>query len=43
MKMNTMEKAVSALENLAPEVFLPPEIIAKAHLPIERMLNWSRN
>jgi quinolinate synthase len=41
MKMNTLEKAVAALENLAPEVILPSEIIAKAKIPIERMLEWS--
>jgi len=43
MKMNTLEKAVVALENLAPEVTLAEETIAKARNPIERMLDWSRN
>jgi quinolinate synthase len=43
MKMNTLEKAVQALENLAPEVTLTQEIIGKAKSPIERMLEWSRN
>ena len=43
MKMNTLEKAVVALENLAPEVTLEGETIAKAKNPIERMLEWSRN
>ena len=43
MKMNTLEKAVAALENLAPEVTLAGETIAKAKNPIERMLDWSRN
>jgi quinolinate synthase len=42
MKMNTLEKAVVALENLAPEVILSGEIIAKAKNPIEKMLEWSR-
>ena len=42
MKMNTLEKAVAALEDLSPEVVLPSEIIAKAKIPIERMLEWSR-
>ena len=42
MKMNTLEKAVAALEDLNPEVVLPSEIIAKAKIPIERMLEWSR-
>ena len=41
MKMNTLEKAVAALENLTPEVKLPAEVIAKAKIPIERMLEWS--
>ena len=43
MKMNTLEKAVGALENLAPEVVLEESIIKKAKSPIERMLEWSRN
>lgn len=42
MKMNTLEKAVAALEKLAPEVILPGETIAKAKNPIEKMLEWSR-
>jgi quinolinate synthase len=41
MKMNTLEKAVVALENLAPEVTLAEETIAKAKKPIEKMLKWS--
>jgi quinolinate synthase len=43
MKMNTLEKAVAALENLGPEVVLPEETMAKAKAPIERMLDWSHN
>ena len=43
MKMNTLEKAVQALENLAPEVSLPDEVVAKAKAPIETMLDWSHN
>ena len=43
MKMNTLEKALGALENLAPEVSLSKETIEKARLPIERMLDWSCN
>jgi len=43
MKMNTLEKAVAALEKLAPEVILSEETIAKAKNPIEKMLDWSRN
>ncbi len=43
MKMNTLEKALGALESLAPEVSLSEETIEKARLPIERMLDWSHN
>ena len=43
MKMNTLEKAVGALENLGPELTLSKETIEQARLPIERMLEWSRN
>jgi quinolinate synthase len=43
MKMNTLEKAVMALENLSPEVHLSLEIIDRAKAPIIRMLDWSRN
>jgi len=43
MKMNTLEKAVVALQNLSPEVILGDEIIHRAKAPIERMLDWSRN
>ena len=43
MKMNTLEKAVAALENLAPEVVLGEQVILSARTPIERMLDWSRN
>jgi quinolinate synthase len=43
MKRNTLEKAVMALENMSPEVHLNQEIIDHAKIPIERMLDWSRN
>ena len=43
MKMNTLEKAVAALETLAPEVLLDDLIVKKAKIPIERMLDWSLN
>jgi len=43
MKMNTLEKALLALENLSPEVDLSLEIIDRAKPPIDRMLEWSRN
>jgi quinolinate synthase len=38
MKKNTLEKAVAALENLAPEITLDEEIRRRALVPIERML-----
>ena len=41
MKMNTLEKVLACMKNLAPRIELPPEIIRKARLPIERMLEIS--
>ena len=41
MKMNTLEKVRDCMKNLAPRVELPPEIIRRARLPIERMLEIS--
>jgi quinolinate synthase len=38
MKKNTLEKAVLALENLAPEITLDEPIRRRALVPIERML-----
>lgn len=38
MKMNTLEKMVTALETLEPEVKVPAELAKKASLCIERML-----
>ena len=38
MKMNTLEKLHDCMANLSPRVELPPEIIERARLPIERML-----
>lgn len=43
MKLNTMEKLAAALEKLQPEITLPPDIIARARLPIDRMLDWSKS
>jgi quinolinate synthase len=42
MKMNTLEKAFGALEKMAPELVLSPDVIQRAKAPIERMLEWSR-
>jgi len=42
MKMNTLEKVRDCMKNLAPRIELPAHIIARARLPIERMLEISR-
>lgn len=39
MKMNTMEKIRDALRDLKPEVSLTPEVIKKAELPLQRMMD----
>jgi len=41
MKMNTLEKVRDCMKHLAPRIELPPEIIQRARLPIERMLQIS--
>jgi quinolinate synthase len=41
MKMNTLEKVRDCMKRLAPRVELPPDIIARARRPIERMLEIS--
>jgi len=41
MKMNTLEKVRDCMKNLAPRVGLPAEIIRRARLPMERMLEIS--
>ena len=41
MKMNTLEKVRNCMRNLSPQVELPAEIIERARLPIERMLEWT--
>jgi quinolinate synthase len=38
MKLNTLEKLRNALRDLAPRVELSPEIMARALVPLERML-----
>jgi quinolinate synthase len=38
MRRNTLEKLRDALRNLSPRVDLAPELMARARLPIERML-----
>jgi quinolinate synthase len=41
MKMNTLEKMRDCMKKLSPRVELPSEIIQRARLPIERMLEIS--
>ena len=41
MKLNTLEKVRDCMKKLAPRVELPPEILERARLPIERMLEIS--
>jgi quinolinate synthase len=41
MKMNTLEKLRDCMKHLAPRIELPEEIIRRARLPIERMLEIS--
>ncbi|MDZ4787632.1 MAG: quinolinate synthase NadA [Blastochloris sp.] len=43
MKMNTLEKMVSALETLEPQIRMEAELLDKARVPIERMLEWSKS
>ncbi len=41
MRLNTMEKVYLCLRDLSPQVDVPPDIRAKALLPINRMLEMS--
>src|SRR5664280_1927189 len=41
MKMNTLEKVRDCMKKLAPRIELPKEILKRARLPIERMLEIS--
>jgi quinolinate synthase len=43
MKMNTLEKAYEALRDETPELVMTPELREKALIPMQRMLDWSRN
>ena len=42
MKMNTIEKVRDALRDLAPAIEIPEETRARAALPLQRMLEWSK-
>ena len=41
MKLNTLEKLRDCMKNLAPRIELPEEILKRARVPIERMLEIS--
>lgn len=41
MKMNTLEKLRDCMARRSPSVTLPAEVIHKARIPIDRMLEWS--
>ena len=43
MKMNTLEKAYAALRDETPELIMSPDLREKALVPMQRMLDWSRN
>lgn len=42
MRLNTLEKMVRALETLEPQIIMKDELIKKALLPLERMLELSK-
>ena len=41
MKMNTLPKLLSCLQDQSLEITLEDSVIEQAKLPIERMLEWS--
>ena len=43
MKMNTLEKAFEALRDETPELVMALDLREKALVPMERMLEWSKN
>ena len=43
MKMNTLEKAFEALRDETPELVMSPALREKAFVPLQRMLDWSKN
>jgi len=42
MKKITLEKVIASLENLEPEIVLPDDIVKKARISLERMVNIGR-
>jgi quinolinate synthase len=43
MKMNTLEKVYEALRDETPELVMATDLREKALVPLQRMLDWSRN
>jgi quinolinate synthase len=41
MKLNSLEKIRDALLNLKPEIWLPDSLMAKARIPLQRMMDIS--
>jgi quinolinate synthase len=41
MKLNTMEKLYLCMKNKQPQINLPEELMQRALLPIEKMLQMS--
>ena len=41
MKKNTLEKVYLCLRDLTPRIEMPPEVLARARVPIDRMLALS--
>ena len=42
MKLNTLEKVYLALRDEEPELLVPEDLMQKALIPLERMLEWSQ-
>lgn len=43
MKLNTLEKIISALRNESPEITMPETLRLRALAPLDRMLSWSND
>ena len=43
MKMNTLGKVYEALRDEKPELVMAPDLREKALIPLQRMLDWSKN
>jgi quinolinate synthase len=41
MALNTLEKLYVALRDLQPRIELPPEVMTRARVPLERMLEMA--